>query len=169
MSTPQERTAAGGDTLGVPAQSRTADTGAHAVGATATTTGTTGGGDQRSLGEIVSDVTSDLSRLFKQEVDLAKTELKQEVTKAGKGAGLLSGAGVAGFFTLFFLSLALTYLLDNWLPVEAAALIVAALWGIAAAVLALTGKKNLQQSNPQLPQTQRSIEEDVAWARAQKS
>lgn len=135
----------------------------------APTVDTTGSGGDRSLGQIVSDVTSDLSTLMKQELDLAKTELKQEMTKAGKGAGMLGGAGLAGFFTLFFASLALTWLLDNWLPVEAAALIVAALWGIAAAVLALTGKKDLQQSNPQLPKTQQTLEEDKAWARARKN
>lgn len=132
-------------------------------------TGAGGGTDQRSLGDLVSDVTGDLSRLFKQEVELAKTELKQELGKAGKGAGLLGGAGLAGFFTLLFASLALTWLLDNWLPLEAAALITAGLWGLVALVLALTGKKDLQESNPQLPRTQQTLEEDVAWARARKS
>lgn len=133
------------------------------------TAGAAGGADQRSLGDLVSDVTGDLSRLFKQEVELAKTELKQELGKAGKGAGLLGGAGLAGFFTLLFASLALTWLLDNWVPLEAAALITAGLWGLVALVLALTGKKDLQESNPQLPRTQQTIEEDVAWARARKS
>jgi Flp pilus assembly protein TadB len=140
-------------------------TGTRATGVT----GATDGADQRSLGDLVSDVTGDLSRLFKQEVELAKTELKQELGKAGKGAGLLGGAGLAGYFTLLFASLALTWLLDNWLPLEAAALITAGLWGLVALVLALTGKKDLQESNPQLPRTQQTLEEDVAWARARKS
>jgi len=125
--------------------------------------------DQRSLGDIVGDIAADLSTLLKQEVDLAKTELKQEAAKAGKGAGLLGGAGVAGHLVLVFLSLTLMFLLDNWMPIELAALIVAAIWGIAAAVMGLMGKKALQQTNPQLPKTQQTLKEDAAWARAQKS
>lgn len=125
--------------------------------------------DPRSLGEIVGDVASDLSTLIKQEMDLAKVEMKEEVTKAGKGAGLLGGAGLAGHFVLLFLSLTVVFALDVGLPLWASALIVTALWGIAAAVLAVTGRAALKRSNPQLPQTQQTLKEDAAWARAQKS
>ena len=149
----------------VPAQGL----GGTAVTGTGAATGAGARNDDRSLGDIVSDVTGDLGRLFQQEVALAKTELKQELTKAGKGAGLLGGAGLAGYLTLLFASLALTWLLDNWLPLEAAAFITAVLWGIVALVLAMRGKKDLQESNPELPKTQQSIEEDVAWARERKS
>ena len=106
---------------------------------------------------------------MKQEVQLAKVELKQEVSKVGKGAGMLGGAGFAGWFVLLFLSLAMTFLLDNWLPIEVAALITAGVWAVIAAVLALVGRKELQEANPQLPQTQETLKEDVQWARAQKS
>ena len=106
---------------------------------------------------------------MKQEVQLAKVELKEEVSKVGKGAGMLGGAGFAGWFVLLFLSLALTFLLDNWLPVEAAALITAGIWAVVAAVLAVIGRKELQEANPQLPQTQQSLKEDVQWAKAQRS
>jgi len=125
--------------------------------------------DDRSLGQVVSDLTTDLSTLMKQEVELAKVELKDEAAKVGKGAGMLGGAGLAGWFVLLFLSFALTFLLDNWLPIEVAALITAALWGIVAAVLAVIGRKELKQANPQLPQTQQTLKEDVQWAKAQKS
>ena len=125
--------------------------------------------DQRSLGEVVSDLSTDLSTLMKQEVQLAKVELKDEASKVGKGAGMLGGAGLAGWFVLLFLSLALTFLLDNWLPVEAAALITAGIWAVVAAVLAVIGRKELQEANPQLPQTQQSLKEDVQWAKAQRS
>jgi len=126
-------------------------------------------GDERSLGQVVSDLSSDLSTLMKQEVELAKVELKEEVSKVGKGAGMLGGAGLAGWFVLLFLSLALTFLLDNWLPVEAAALITAGIWAVVAAVLAVIGRKELREANPQLPQTQQSLKEDVQWAKAQRS
>lgn len=133
------------------------------------TTEPRGSGDQRSLGEIVSSVTQDISTLIKQEMDLAKTELKQEVSKAGKGAGLLGGAGFAGYFTLLFLSFTAIWAIDEGLELWLSALIVTVFWAIVAAVLALTGKKAIQESNPQLPQTQQSIKEDAEWARAQKS
>jgi hypothetical protein len=61
------------------------------------------------------------------------------------------------------------FLLDNWLPIEAAALITTAVWAVVAAVLALIGRKELQEANPQLPQTQQTLKEDVQWAKAQKS
>ena len=125
--------------------------------------------DDRSLGEIVSDVATDLSTLVRQELDLAKTEVKQEATRAGKGAGMLAGAGVAGHLGLIFLSACLMFVLDNWMPIEVAALITATLWLVVAAVLGLSGKKTLSQTNPALPVTQRSLKEDAQWAAHQKS
>ncbi len=125
--------------------------------------------DSRSLGQIVGDIGKNLSSLVRNELDLAKTELRQEASQAGKGAGLLAGAGVAALLLLMFLSLALTWLLDDWLPIEAAALITAALWGVVAAVLASAGRKAIREANPQLPKTQQSLKEDAQWARAQKS
>lgn len=139
------------------------------AGSTSIDAGTsTDSSSTRSLGDIVGDITNDMSTLVHQEIDLAKAELKQQATRAGKGAGMFGGAGVAGLLTLIFLSLALTYLLDNWMPVELAALIVALLWGAVAAVLALRGKKEIQKTEP-LPVTQHSVKEDIQWARAQKS
>ena len=124
---------------------------------------------ERSLGDIVGDIAGDLGTLVRQEMDLARSELKQEVGKLGKGAGMYGGAGASGLLALFFVSLALTYLLDNWIPVELAAFIVALLWGIAAAVLAARGRKEIKEADPQLPVTQQTLKEDVQWARAQKS
>ena len=70
---------------------------------------------------------------------------------------------------LLFLSVALMYLLDNWLPVEIAAVLVAALWLVVALVLGSAGRKALKTTNPQLPQTQRSLKEDAEWVKRQKS
>lgn len=124
--------------------------------------------DERSLGEILSDVTSDLTDLVKQELELARTELKQEAAKAGKGAGMLGGAGVAGLLLLISLTLTVGFLLDNWMPVELAFLITTVLWAVIAAVLAAKGRAALKRTNPQLPKTQQTLKEDAAWARAQK-
>ena len=130
-----------------------------------------GAGEQqtRSIGQIVGDITSDMSTLIHQELDLAKAEAKQEVSRLGKGAGMLAGAGLAGFFLLFFVSLALTWLLDNWIPVELAALIVALLWGLVAAVLASVGRKNLKAATPPMETTKQTLKEDAQWAKTLKS
>jgi len=125
--------------------------------------------DPRSLGQIVSDLTTHFGALVRQEMDLAKTEMRQEAAKAGKGAGMLAGAGVTGHLALLFVSLAFTWLLDNWMPVELAALITAVIWAVVAAVLASAGRKAIKESNPQLPQTQRTLKEDAQWAQAQKN
>jgi hypothetical protein len=143
---------------------RTGTTGATAAGTTSS-----GAGDDRSLGEIVGDLSQDLTTLVKQELELARTELKEEASKAGKGAGMLGGAGVAGLLALILGSFALAYLLDNWMPVELAFLIVTILWAIVGAVLAARGRKELKNANPQLPETQQTLKEDAQWAKAQKS
>ena len=125
--------------------------------------------EERSLGDIVSDVATDLSNLVKQEIELARAELKQEATRAGKGAGMLGGAGVAGHLLLISLTLTIAFLLDNWMPTEVAFLITTVLWAVVAGVLALKGRTELRKANPQLPKTQQTLKEDAAWARAQKS
>jgi F0F1-type ATP synthase assembly protein I len=125
--------------------------------------------DERSLGELVGDIADNMTTLVKQELDLAKTEAKAEAAKAGKGAGLLGGAGVTGHLALLFGSLALMYLLDTWMHTAWAALIVTALWAVVAAVLAVRGRKELQQLNPKLEITQRTLKEDVQWAKDRKT
>jgi len=125
--------------------------------------------DDRSLGQIVSDLTNDLTTLVKQELALAKTELKEEATKAGKGAGMLAGAGVAGHVALIALSIALGFLLSRVMDVDIAFFLVTLLWVVIAAVLASMGRKELKNANPQLPETQQTLKEDAAWAKAQKS
>ena len=144
-------------------------TGPVGVGPDPTGPQVAGTGDNRSLGEIVGDLSHDLTTLVKQELDLARTELKEEAAKAGKGAGMLGGAGVAGLLTLILASFALSYLLDNWMPVELAFLITTLLWAVVAAVLAARGRTELKKTNPQLPETQQTLKEDAAWVKAQKN
>ena len=114
--------------------------------------------DNASLGELLGDVTRDLSTLMRQELELAKAEAKQSATKAGKGGGMLAGAGVAGHFVLLFLSLALMFALGALMPLGWAAVIVAVIWGIIAAVLASIGRKELKQIKG-IPQTSETLSE----------
>jgi uncharacterized membrane protein YqjE len=124
--------------------------------------------DDRSLGDIVGDIAADLSSMVRSELELAKTEAKQEVAKAGQGAGLLGGAAISGWFALLFLSLFAMYLLDNAMGLEWAALIVFAVWAIAAAVMAALGRKQMKNFDPKLRATQKTLKEDVQWAKNQK-
>jgi uncharacterized membrane protein YqjE len=123
----------------------------------------------RSIGDILGDIAGDLTTLVKQEIELAKTEAKHEAAKAGKGAGFLGGAGVTGHLALLFASLALMFGLDTWMHTALAALIVTVIWAAVAAVLGVRGRKELQELNPKLETTQRTIKEDVQWAKQQKN
>jgi uncharacterized membrane protein YqjE len=124
--------------------------------------------DPRSLGDIVGDIANDLSTMVRSELELAKTEAKQEVTKAGKTAGMFGGAAISGYFALLFLSLFVMYLLDNVMGLEWAALIVMAIWAIAAGVLAALGRAQAKKATPPMETTKNSIKEDVRWAKNQK-
>ncbi|MDQ0851862.1 hypothetical protein QFZ65_003800 [Arthrobacter sp. B3I9] len=111
-----------------------------------------------SLGELLGDVTRDMSTLMRQEVELAKVELKQSATRAGKGGGMLAGAGVAGHFVLVFLSVALWWALGELMGHGWSAVVVAILWGIIAAVLASKGRKELKAIKG-LPRTAETLQE----------
>jgi uncharacterized membrane protein YqjE len=98
----------------------------------------------RSLGELISEVTQDLSTLMRQEVELAKAELQQSASRAGKGAGMLGGAAVAAYFVLLFLSVALWWAIGSATGLGWSALIVALIWAIIAAVAATAGRNSLK-------------------------
>jgi hypothetical protein len=119
----------------------------------------------KSLGELVSTATRDLSTLIRSEVQLAKVEIKHEVTTAGKGAGLLGGAGFLGVLALLFLSVSAAYGI-SWLgvPLGCAFFTVGALYGIGAAVLALTGKKKMRKVGPP-EKTIETVKDDIEWAK----
>lgn len=95
----------------------------------------------RPLGELIGEITSDLSTLMRQEVELAKAELAQSAKRAGKGAGMFGGAGFAGYMVLLFLSTSLWWALGTHLGLGWSALIVAALWALVAVVLIVLGRK----------------------------
>lgn len=108
---------------------------------------------QQSMGQLLGEVSRDLSTLMRQEVELAKAEVKAEVTKAGKGAGMLGGAGFAGYMLILFLSFALWWGLANVMDVGWAALIVAGIWAVIAAGLAIVGRSTLKRINPKPERT----------------
>ena len=118
---------------------------------------------ETSIGELIGNISNDLSRLFRQEVELAKAELKDEASKAGKAAGMLGGAGLAGYMVLVLLSFALVFALSNVMDPAWAALIVAVIWAIIGAVLYANGRKKLKNVDPVPRRTVDTIKEDAQW------
>jgi len=114
---------------------------------------------QRSVGELITEVTHDLSTLMRQEMDLAKAEIKEEVAKTGKAAGLFGGAGFAGYMLALFLSIAAWWGLANVMDEAWAALIVAVVWGAVAAVLFVNGRKKMREVHPKPERTVSTLKE----------
>lgn len=96
---------------------------------------------RQSVGDLLADVTRDISTLLRQEVELAKAEVTQSAKQAAKGGSMFAGAAVAAHFVLLFLSVALWWALGDAMDsLVWSAVVVAVLWGIVAAVLAARGR-----------------------------
>lgn len=114
--------------------------------------------ESASLGDLLGQVTQDMSTLMRQEVELAKVELKQSATRAGKGAGMFAGAAVAGYFVLLFLSIALWQALGHLIGLGWSGLVVGVIWAIIAAVLAMRGRTEMRKIKG-MPQTSETLQE----------
>jgi len=121
---------------------------------------------EATLGELFGEMTRDITTLFRKEIELAKLETRDEVSRVGRGAGMFAGAGLAAWLALLFLSLALAWLLDQAMNRALAFAIVAVLWGVVGAVLALRAKREMKNVKP-LPETVETLKEDVQWAKQQ--
>jgi hypothetical protein len=108
----------------------------------------------RSVGEVLSDITNDLSTLLRQEVALAKAEVMESVNHAKAAGGMFAGAGVAAHMALLFLSIALWWALgDLFDSLGWSAVVVALLWAIAAGVMAAMGRSRMKRATPLAPRT----------------
>lgn len=121
---------------------------------------------QESFGELLTGLASDTSLLVKQEIELAKVEVSAKAKQAGKAVGMLAAAGVVALLALITLTILLIVILDAFLELWLAVLLVLVLWTAVAAVLGLDGKKKLQEAAPPVPeQTTQTLKEDVQWAK----
>jgi uncharacterized membrane protein YqjE len=121
---------------------------------------------EHGIGELVKELSSQVSTLVRQEVELAKAEVSEKGKKAGVGAGMFGVAGVAALLMLGTLTAFLILVLDLAMPAWAAALIVTALWGAVAGVLALQGRTKMQEMGKPVPeQTIETVKEDLKWAK----
>lgn len=111
-----------------------------------------------SLGELVGEVTRDMSTLMRQELALAKAEVKDSASKSAKGAGMLGGAGYAAGMVLLFLSVALWAALANLMGEAWSGVVVALIWAAIAAVLFVVGRAQLKKVEG-IPQTAATLQE----------
>ncbi len=121
---------------------------------------------EKSLSDLTRQLSEQTTALVRAEVELAKAELREKGKAAGLGAGMFGGAGALGLYALGALTacliLAFATFLDAWL----AALVVAAGYGAIAGILALTGRKKVEEGTPPLPeQAIESTKEDVQWTK----
>lgn len=107
----------------------------------------------RSVGELLGDVAADLSTLVRQEVALAKAEIRQSADHAKAGGAMLGTAAIAAHLALVFLSLAAWWVLGDAIGRGWAALVVAVVWGLVALVTGLGGRKRLRRVTPIAPRT----------------
>ena len=122
----------------------------------------------RPIGELMKQLAQETTTLVRQEIELAKAEVTEKGKKAGVGFGMWGGAGVVGLLALGALTAFFILVLDGAMPNWAAALIVAAVYGVIAAGLYLKGKEKVEEAGPPVPeQTKETLKEDVQWAKTQ--
>ncbi|MFA9446553.1 phage holin family protein [Egicoccus sp. AB-alg6-2] len=117
-------------------------------------------GPDASLSDLISRLGDDVTLLFRQEVELAKVELKREATTAAKASGMFAAAGVAGLVTLLLLAWAAAWGLAEVVPTGVAFLIVGIVFGLIAAGLAMAGKKRFEQVDFTPHATIETLQED---------
>jgi uncharacterized membrane protein YqjE len=160
MGHPNDRSRPGDGTRTIPGTGPTAMPGAA---------GADTGNQQEGLGTIFAGILKDLQDLLRGEIQLAKTELREDVAAMGKGAGVLAAAALFGLTGFIFLMLGVTYLLNKWVQMWIAAGIVAVALLLVAAILAGSGRKQLSAANLKPEQTIESLKEDKEWAKQQIS
>jgi uncharacterized membrane protein YqjE len=123
--------------------------------------------NNRSISEILQDVLRNLQSIVRSEILLAKTEIREEITKAKPAILLLAMGAVCGAFGALFLLLTIMYALSLAVPLWASALIVAAALSIVAAITLNSGQKQMGRVRPLPDKTIASMKENAEWARQQ--
>lgn len=116
-----------------------------------------------SLGDLLDEVSRDISTLMRQEVTLAKAEIKESAVRSAKGAGLMGGAGYGALMAVFFLSLTLWWALGTLMGGGWAAVFVSAIWAVIAVILFLVGRAQLKRVKgaPRTVETLKEIPETL--------
>jgi uncharacterized membrane protein YqjE len=121
---------------------------------------------ERPVGELLKQLANETTTLVKQELELAKAEMREKAGKAGPGVGMWGAAGVTGLIALGSLTAFLILALDGAMPNWLAALIVGLVYAAIAGVLYLRGKQKVEEAGSPVPeQTVETLKEDVQWAK----
>ncbi len=131
------------------------------------TSGASHDAGNQGFSTLVSGLIEDLQSLVRSEVQLAKTEIREDVRDIGKGAGMIAAGALVGLVGFIFLMLGATYLLNKVVEMWIAAGIVGLVLVIIAAGIALAGKGKLSAANLKPDQTIDSIKENKEWANRQ--
>ncbi len=124
--------------------------------------------DERSLGDLFSDLSRETTTLVRQEVQLAKAELTQSATDAARGIGMLVAGGAVAYAGLLFLLLAVVFgLIEAGLDAWLAALIVGLVMVAISAILVLRAREALKPANLAPRRTVETLKEDQEWAKEQ--
>jgi len=121
--------------------------------------------DERPLGELLTDLTSQVQALVRKEMELARAEVKEEVTKAGKAVAAFAAAGVVAFIAAIVLAFAAAWGLAEVIPTGLAFLVVGIILVTVAGLAALQGKAKLAQVSPMPEQTVETVKQDVETAK----
>jgi uncharacterized membrane protein YqjE len=124
-------------------------------------------GSGESLGDTVTGLIQDLQEIVRGEVQLAKTELKEDASTLGKAVGMIAAAAFLGLVGFIFLMWGVTYLLNKSLEMWLSAGIVGVVLLIIAAILGMVGKNQMQAANLKPDKTIESVKEDKEWASRQ--
>jgi uncharacterized membrane protein YqjE len=125
--------------------------------------------DERSIGSIVGDAISNLQEIVRTEIELVKTETREEAMTAVRASGLLVGGVIAALYALGLFLLAVAWGLSEFMDLWLALGIVFLVMAVIAGVLIMVGKSRLSNVNPKPEQTMETLKEDVAWAKRQMS
>jgi uncharacterized membrane protein YqjE len=120
----------------------------------------------RPIGELLKELANETATLVRQELDLAKAEMREKAGKAGPGFGMWGAAGVTALLSLGSLTAFLILALDGAMPNWLAALIVGLVYAAVAGVLYLRGKRHVEEAGSPVPEkTIETVKEDVQWAK----
>ena len=121
---------------------------------------------ERPIGELLKELANETTTLVRQELDLAKAEMREKAGKAGPGFGMWGAAGVTGLLALGSLTAFLILALDGAMPNWLAALIVGLVYSTIAGVLYVRGKHRVEEAGSPVPEkTIETVKEDVQWAK----
>ena len=125
--------------------------------------------DDRSVGQLLGDVTRELQALVRKELELARAETKEELQRAGAAGKRFGVAALAGYLAVVMLSFAAAWALTAVMPTGWAFFGVGVVLGIFAAAMALQGRRRLREFHPVPQETAETLKEDVQWLKSRKS